>query len=50
MKNDEYINDEIIIDDDKSLASDIDSLQKTIVEIEGVENKHKGREVEVVDV
>ena len=38
MSIDEEINDEKIIDDYYSLASDIDFLQNEILEIEGVEN------------
>ena len=40
IKNDEYIKDEIIIDDDDSLASDIYPLQNEILGIEGVENEN----------
>ena len=38
MPNDEDINDEIIINDYDSLASDIDPLQNEILVIEGVKN------------
>ena len=43
VPNDEDINDDIIIDGDDSLASDIDPLQKLIMNIEGGDNENEGR-------
>ena len=43
--NDGGINYEIIINDDNILDSEIDTLQNEVMEIEGVDNETKGREV-----
>ena len=42
MPNDEDINDNMIIDDDYSLASDIDPPSNEILDIEGVDNETEG--------
>ena len=46
IPNDEDINDEILIDDDDSLASVIDHLQYKILEIEWVDKEYEGSEIE----
>ena len=49
VPKDDYINYEIIIDDDDSLDSDIYPPKKVILEIGGVDNETERRGIEVVD-
>ena len=45
VPNDEYINDEIITDEDDSLVSDINLLQNEMMGMEGVANEHERSEI-----
>ena len=49
VSNDEDIYDEIKINDDNRLVSDIEPLQNEILKIEGVDNENEVREFEGVD-
>ena len=49
VTNYEDINDEIIMDDDDSFASEIDPLQNGILEVEEMDNINEGREIEGLD-